>query len=295
MINQRGYANVVPSNGDWVEGLVFEIDSEDERRLDKNEGIEKLLYVEGKEQPIPCYKKDYKNLTIHRAQKSLFRRPVRWIVEKGGVARVLAEAEKEGDSVRPLCSMKKENVLMYASPDFVKNGNPKEEYIKRINSGVSDARALGMTQMYIERFIRTSIPPDGQATTGSRAYPVKEETQTQTQTHTGGARTSRGQQRIQEIERTAVRQGPVRQGHRSAEDIQVQQDRALGRNSERPSAFPRPRSQSQTLGLLPDRPNGRRRLLRSLSPSRRNEERQTVRVVEVTILKSNPIVNFFRR
>ncbi|KAF2790368.1 AIG2 family protein, partial [Melanomma pulvis-pyrius CBS 109.77] len=159
MINQRGYANVVPSNGDWVEGLVFEIDSEDERRLDRSEGVAKRLYVEGENGPIaPCYRKEYRNLTIHRAQKSLFRRPIPWIVEKGGVVRVLTEAEKEGGSVRPLCSMTKENVLVYASPDFVKYGNPKEEYIKRINRGVSDARALGMTQDYIERFIRTSIP-----------------------------------------------------------------------------------------------------------------------------------------
>lgn len=38
-INERGYANVVPSAGDHVEGLVYELSGDDERRLDVNEGV----------------------------------------------------------------------------------------------------------------------------------------------------------------------------------------------------------------------------------------------------------------
>jgi gamma-glutamylcyclotransferase len=176
MINERGYANVIPSNGDWVEGLVFEIDSEDERRLDKNEGTAKQLYISGESGPTaPCYRKDYKTMKIHRAQKALYRRPVSWILDSGGVTQVLTDAEKEGASVRHFSSMRQEDVLVYASTDFVKPGFPKEEYARRINIGVQDARALGMTEVYIERFIRKSIPPAGQANMGSKMYPMKQE------------------------------------------------------------------------------------------------------------------------
>jgi gamma-glutamylcyclotransferase len=39
IINQRGYANVVPSPGDYVYGFVYEIGSKDEQTLDVYEGV----------------------------------------------------------------------------------------------------------------------------------------------------------------------------------------------------------------------------------------------------------------
>jgi hypothetical protein len=39
IINARGYANVVPSPGDCVYGLVYELSGEDEEMLDVNEGV----------------------------------------------------------------------------------------------------------------------------------------------------------------------------------------------------------------------------------------------------------------
>ena len=170
IINERGYANVVRSNGDWVEGLVFLIDSSDERRLDKSEGVHKLCVVEGNPGlEAPCYKKTYETLIISRPHKALYRQSVSWIVEKGGPASVLLEAQKEGLSIRKLPSRKEDNVLIYNSPIFVRNGSPKEEYMKRINNGVVDARALGMTSDYISRFIRVVIPPDGSAKINARS------------------------------------------------------------------------------------------------------------------------------
>ena len=38
-INQRGFANVLPSPGDRVEGLVYLLNLTDEKRLDQNEGV----------------------------------------------------------------------------------------------------------------------------------------------------------------------------------------------------------------------------------------------------------------
>ncbi|KAH9067743.1 Butirosin biosynthesis, BtrG-like protein [Lactarius vividus] len=39
IINQRGYANVVPSSGDHVYGFIYEINSNDEQSLDMYEGV----------------------------------------------------------------------------------------------------------------------------------------------------------------------------------------------------------------------------------------------------------------
>jgi hypothetical protein len=38
IINQRGYANVIPSSGDHVFGFIFELNAKDEAALDKYEG-----------------------------------------------------------------------------------------------------------------------------------------------------------------------------------------------------------------------------------------------------------------
>lgn len=38
IINERGYANIIPSSGDIVYGLVFELSASDERSLDRYEG-----------------------------------------------------------------------------------------------------------------------------------------------------------------------------------------------------------------------------------------------------------------
>lgn len=165
MINERGYANIVraPGPGYWVEGLVFELDGDDEARLDKNEGVAKQ-----------CYRKMYANLEVHPGPKALYRRPVPWIVEKGGAAHVLDLARRDGRVTREHQGRVREQVLVYWSPDYTTNGKPKEEYVKRINDGIIDARILGISEAYISYFIRKVIPPDGQATTDFYVSPLKQ-------------------------------------------------------------------------------------------------------------------------
>lgn len=182
-INQRGYANVVPCHGFWVEGLVYEIDAADERRLDKSEGVAKTCVLPadcssargGGAATIeaPCYRKEYRSVLVHRAPKALYRRPIAWIVEKGGPARILTDALKEGGTAREFRGTAKEGVLVYLSPEFVREGAPKQEYVKRINSGIRDARMLGMTDEYVDYFVRQYVPPDGQPTAGTHVYPLK--------------------------------------------------------------------------------------------------------------------------
>jgi gamma-glutamylcyclotransferase len=145
-INQRGFANVVWSKGYWVEGLVYELEGDDEDRLDKSEGVSK-----------ESYSKTYKSLMLHRAPRVLYRRPTSWIVKKGGPVNILLQAKQAGKSLEGHTEMLENNVLLYISLDYVTDGQPREEYINRLNLGIVDATTLGVDQAYIRNFIRPII------------------------------------------------------------------------------------------------------------------------------------------
>lgn len=43
-INERGVANIVECAGDYVEGIVYEVNARDKRQLDRNEGVTRGFY-----------------------------------------------------------------------------------------------------------------------------------------------------------------------------------------------------------------------------------------------------------
>ncbi|KAH8677034.1 Butirosin biosynthesis, BtrG-like protein, partial [Ilyonectria robusta] len=148
-INERGYANVVEAEGHWVDGLVYEIDEEDEARLDINEGVSKNAYT-----------KRYMTVLLNRAHSPLYRRPTAWIVDKGGPAKVRLLAQNDGQKESEHPQHWEQNVLVYISLNYVVDSKPKDEYIKRINFGVNDAKALGVGDDYVSNCIRPFIPPN---------------------------------------------------------------------------------------------------------------------------------------
>ena len=148
MINERGYANVVESKGHYVDGLVYEIDESDEGRLDVNEGVSKN-----------AYSKDYLTVTLHRANTLLYRRPVTWIVESGGPAKLKRQAAVNETKVIESDEPWDQLVLVYISYDCITDSTPKEEYISRINYGIIDAKALGIEESYVQQYVRPFIPP----------------------------------------------------------------------------------------------------------------------------------------
>ncbi|ESU14627.1 hypothetical protein FGSG_08686 [Fusarium graminearum PH-1] len=133
-INERGYANVTEAQGHWVEGLVYEINSRDEARLDVNEGVSK-----------DAYRKQYMSVLLRRADSALYRRPVPWIVNNGGPdqARIVAQQSIGQGRLMVHKPHLEHNILVYISPRYIVDSDPKEEYIDRINMGIADARALG--------------------------------------------------------------------------------------------------------------------------------------------------------
>lgn len=153
-INERGYANVIEAEGRWVDGLVYEIDSVDEAKLDINEGVSKNAYT-----------KKYINVHLHRAPGILYRRPTTWIVNRGGPAKICRQAREEGRSTAESSEQWLQEVLVYISLNYIIDSPPKDEYVNRINLGLTDARALGIDEDYISNCIRPFIPEPGKKVT----------------------------------------------------------------------------------------------------------------------------------
>ncbi|KAI6782529.1 Gamma-glutamylcyclotransferase-like protein [Emericellopsis cladophorae] len=156
-INERGYANVLEEDGHWVDGLVYEINPVDEAKLDINEGVSKNAYM----------KRSLK-VHLHRAPSTLYRRPVSWIVNQGGPAKIARQAKADGHKYAEHQEHWVQDVLVYISLNYIQDSAPKEEYVNRINLGLADAKALGMDQDYISNCIRPSIPAPEAKGTGER-------------------------------------------------------------------------------------------------------------------------------
>ncbi|KAI9727501.1 MAG: hypothetical protein M1828_006443 [Chrysothrix sp. TS-e1954] len=132
MIMERGYANVVfsdPKEGhvpkkeaprDSVYGLLYELNAADEAALDQNEGV-----------PW-AYTKE--NTTTH----------VWWPVDG-------AKVNVNGTSSTA-------TTLVYIDKKRIKDSQPKDEYIARMNHGINDAVEKGVPQKYVDDVMRKFIP-----------------------------------------------------------------------------------------------------------------------------------------
>ncbi|PFH56758.1 hypothetical protein XA68_16041 [Ophiocordyceps unilateralis] len=147
-INDRGFANIVAQDGCRVDGLVYEIDAADEAKLDVNEGVAKK-----------AYQKRHLPVLLHRAHAPLYRRPVSWIVAKGGPLAV-SRSPSFGPTIGPSPPRQhwESDVLVYISFDYVQDSAPRDEYVQRLNLGIADARVLGVDDEYIRHSIRPFIP-----------------------------------------------------------------------------------------------------------------------------------------
>lgn len=148
-INTRGFANVVPCPGHSVQGLVYQIDPADEASLDRSEGVSRACYAKGR-----C------GVDLYPAPQALYRRPTAFIVGKGGPRSMLERAlllGGEGDITEtgPICDVR---VLVYIDPLRVEWGEPREEYVGRINTGIRDAVTLGVSREYVDEVMRPSVP-----------------------------------------------------------------------------------------------------------------------------------------
>ncbi|RDB21100.1 Gamma-glutamylcyclotransferase [Hypsizygus marmoreus] len=123
IINTRGFANIVPSDGDIVHGMIFELIPHDEDKLDRYEGVPRA----------------YIKRTI----------PVEFIGDTGYGVNI------EGTTFI--------DALVYIDEIRVADGVPKAEYIGRINMGILDALQSGIPRTYVDEYLRRFIPADSLA------------------------------------------------------------------------------------------------------------------------------------
>ena len=160
-INDRGFANVVPSRHDCVEGLVYRLNLNDEANLDRNEGVP------------TAYQK--RNLDIE-----VFTTPIEHVARAVPQLVKDLEASESYGTPFPLqdqsltLSGQYTKALIYVSTNHVQEGRPRDEYIDRMNAGIIDARKLGVSDRYIRhhlrRYIRDRALP-GQDLTSAQQIP----------------------------------------------------------------------------------------------------------------------------
>lgn len=127
LINTRGYANVVSrpntstSYTDHVYGLVYSLLPDDEKRLDKNEGV-----------PV-AYTKEVLACEF-------------W--PGAGDGRV--------DTGLPPSEVR--DMLVYVDRERTAPDVPREEYVYRMNQGIRDAVRMGVPEEYVREVMRKYIP-----------------------------------------------------------------------------------------------------------------------------------------
>ena len=125
MINNRGYANVVSTSkpGAEVYGLIYSLTRDDERDLDRNEGV-----------PF-AYTKELLSVDF-------------WPSKSGTPLDVMEDYEKR-------------EMLVYIDRKRTEDDRPREEYIHRMNMGIRDGVLVGIPRDYVDRQLRPFIPVKG--------------------------------------------------------------------------------------------------------------------------------------
>ncbi|KAI0506347.1 hypothetical protein F5B22DRAFT_623896 [Xylaria bambusicola] len=138
LINERGFANIVPASGYTVHGLVYELGVGDEPRLDRSEGVSKGVYS-----------KDYLPLLLHQAPRAL-QISTQSLAEDGSLERAIGASQLQMTSGRKRRAYLQPRVLVYISYDFVAPGDPRTEYTDRMNYGIRDAATMGVPEDYFQ-------------------------------------------------------------------------------------------------------------------------------------------------
>ncbi len=185
-INERGYANVLPSAGHSVEGLVYLINKDDEMKLDKNEGVSRAFYAK-KLLPIelfPASPNHVGRLVFDVAQQLKERGEDSTQAESSTISADFtdqssinhrqpspqkqdarrsfsADGRHAFDDTIDTTSTQMGHVtkaLVYVSLQYQENGPIRDEYIERMTAAIIDARKLGVSEWYVRQLVRNCIP-----------------------------------------------------------------------------------------------------------------------------------------
>ncbi|KAI1169742.1 hypothetical protein F4777DRAFT_572029, partial [Nemania sp. FL0916] len=137
-INECGLANVVRSRSHSVEGLLFLINSQDERSLDRSGSVARGFY-----------QKHFLTVTLEpdrRYEDSKCSDVAHSLLE----SRERSGLTSQGPNSAGVRSVR---ALVYVSEIYTTDGTIREEYISRMRKAISDAEILGVSRSFIDRYI----------------------------------------------------------------------------------------------------------------------------------------------
>jgi hypothetical protein len=210
-INERGVANIVGPATDFVEGLVYQIDAEEKRQLDRSEGVARGFYndehllVEFWPLPNNGIKTFHvaKELEMVDDQPDPEQTDYQPSVSRSWRGGVWESAFDQKPSYQPPSTYPKQessemvNALVYVSRDYKNDGSIRPEYIARMENAITDGQKMGLSDPYLNLIYRTihqQVPPRQNNDAFRTSYSPHERMET------GGA--SHGRYEISESTRT---------------------------------------------------------------------------------------------
>lgn len=180
-INERGVGNIIESRDEYVEGVVYEIDQDNRRQLDRNEGVGRGYY---KAEIFPIrftplqdhglktgYVAKKLGTTAVPSQDSEQERPGK--TSYAGCEEAsdsfVPQGKKPPPCVDPTARAALENggedpaeaidALVYISTSYKTDGNIRTEYIARMETAIMDAQKLGLSRHFLKQIEDCIHPP----------------------------------------------------------------------------------------------------------------------------------------
>lgn len=156
-INQRGVANIVESRGDYVEGLVYQIDANDKRKLNRSEGVALGFYNDEHLHTllVPLLHCGIK--TFHVAKE----------LEMDGQLDIKKPEHRPASRYPGQESLEMVEALVYVSREYKDDGLIRSEYIARMEKAIIDGRKMGLSEQFlthIDRTIHRELPRPNNST-----------------------------------------------------------------------------------------------------------------------------------
>ena len=172
-INERGVGNVIESRDEYVEGVVYKIDRDNRRQLDRNEGVGKGYYKAEKLAIHFTPLQDHGSKTGYVVKILETKTVPKQEIEQQrsgktsdqgneeGSDSVVPQGQKPAPRVDPTAGAASESAredpaeevdaLVYISTEYKTDGKIRTEYIARMEKAIIDAQKLGLSPHFLKQ------------------------------------------------------------------------------------------------------------------------------------------------
>ena len=180
-INERGVGNIIESRDEYVEGVIYAIDQDNRRQLDRNEGVGRGYY-KAEILPIRFTPLQDHGLKTGYVAKTLGTTTVpsqdgeqersgktSHAGSEGASDSVVPQGKKPLPCVDPTAGAALEkdgkdpaetvDALVYISTNYKTDGKIRTEYIPRMETAITDAQKLGLSRHFLKQVEDCIHPP----------------------------------------------------------------------------------------------------------------------------------------